>query len=249
MTIDSEPRILQRAAGVVAVAKPAGLPTQAPPGIDSVESWARVTIPLSGGGYLGVPHRLDRAVSGVLLLAETPRAARHLSRQFERRQIVKRYVALLAVGTGPVPMADDVWEDWMRKVPDEPRARLAAIGEPEARQATTRVVAAEPAGGGRVLVVLEPTTGRMHQLRLQAAGRGWPVIGDELYGGPVLEAAGAAAQDRRSQPILLHAWEIAWRDPDSGAARAVRVAPPATWPEPVAAELSRLTARAAIPRG
>ena len=88
--------------GVLAVCKPAGLPTQAPWGIESVESLIRrqkfqslfkESIATGGkrhpGGFLGVPHRLDRAVSGIMLLASTPRAARQLSRQFERRQIRK----------------------------------------------------------------------------------------------------------------------------------------------------------------
>jgi len=84
--------------GVLAVCKPAGLPTQAPWGIESVESLIRrqkfqglfeEAVALGRkrhpGGFLGIPHRLDRAVSGVMLLASTPRAARQLSRQFERR--------------------------------------------------------------------------------------------------------------------------------------------------------------------
>jgi 23S rRNA pseudouridine1911/1915/1917 synthase len=248
------PFVVSRGAGVVAVAKPSGLPTQAPRGIASVEAWFRATGSSSPGGYLGVPHRLDRAVSGILLLAETPRAARQLSRQFERRQIVKRYLALLACGSGPVPAAGDVWEDDVLKVTDEPRARTAASGEAGAKRALTVVGAVEPIGGDRLLVVLEPTTGRMHQLRVQAAARGLPVVGDELYGGPPLERAPGADHRsqlnlHRSQPILLHAWEIAWRDPDTGSPCAARAALPATWPEGIAAGVDRITIPAAIPRG
>jgi len=89
-----------------AVLKPAGLATQAPRGIDSLELQARAlleqrvaaagAIDESGGEvYLGLPHRLDRAVSGVVLLAKTRRAARTISRQFERRQVRKIYWACL----------------------------------------------------------------------------------------------------------------------------------------------------------
>jgi len=241
------PFIVSRGAGVVAVAKPAGLPTQAPPGIASVESWFRAGMSRSGEGYLGVPHRLDRAVSGILLLAETPRAARQLSRQFERRQIGKRYLALVACGSGPVPAAGDVWEDDVVKVTDEPRARLAAAGEAGGKRALTVVGAVEPIGSDRLLVVLEPATGRMHQLRVQAASRGLPVVGDGLYGGPPLEDAAGA--DHRSQPILLHAWEIVWRDPDTGSPCTARAALPASWPEGIASSVDRLTIPAAIPRG
>lgn len=249
---DNEPLIVGRWAGVVAIAKPAGLPTQAPPGIESVESWVRANVPLARAGYLGVPHRLDRAVSGILLLAETPRAARQLSRQFERRQIAKRYVAVLATGGGTRPVAGALWEDDLLKVPDEPRARLAAPGEAGARRATTRVGAVEPvgepAGSGPVVVILEPSTGRMHQLRVQSASRGHPVVGDELYGGPAIDVGAGAGGDRRSLPILLHAWDIVWRDPDSDAPRCARAELPATWPRPVAAGLARIMAPAASPR-
>jgi 23S rRNA pseudouridine1911/1915/1917 synthase len=252
---DNEPLVVGRWSGVVAIAKPSGLPTQAPPGIASVESWVRANIPLARGGYLGVPHRLDRAVSGILLLAETPRAARHLSRQFERRQIAKRYLAVLATDGGTLPVAGATWEDHLLKVPDEPRARLAAPGEAGARQATTRVGAVqrvvapvgEPVGPGQVVVMLEPSTGRMHQLRVQCASRGHPVVGDELYGGPAFDGA-AGGGDRGRQPILLHAWDIAWRDPDTAAPRSARAEPPAIWPLPVAAALARVMTPAASPR-
>ncbi|NBV44400.1 MAG: RluA family pseudouridine synthase [Planctomycetia bacterium] len=248
------PLIVSAEAGVVAVAKPAGLPTQAPPGIASVESWFRDRVALPGGGYVGVPHRLDRAVSGIILLAATPRAARHLSRQFERRQITKRYLALLACCSVRVPAPGDVWEDHVLKVTDEPRARLAASGEAGAKRALTVVGAVEAIAGDRLLVVLEPATGRMHQLRVQAAARSLPVVGDELYGGPPLErAVGADHRSlpnlHRSQPILLHAWDIVWRDPDTGRPCTARAALPESWPEGIAASVDRLMIPAAIPRG
>ena len=77
----------------MAVFKRAGLPTQAPAGIDSLESHIRESLPQ--GSYLAMIHRLDRAVSGVVLVAITPRAARKMSRQFERREIEKTYLAIL----------------------------------------------------------------------------------------------------------------------------------------------------------
>jgi len=247
----ADPIVVSRQAGVVVVAKPPGLPTQAPSGIDSVESWARRSV-VGPGGYLGIPHRLDRAVSGVLLLAETPRAARKLSRQFERRQIAKRYAALLACTAAESrPRPRDTWTDWVCKVTDEPRARGATAGEPGAREAVTIVQGALPISDDRVAVLLEPLTGRMHQLRLQAALRGTPVVGDTLYGGPSLDGAERLVVDHRIEPILLHALEITWRDPDDGSpARAV--APlPSSWPAAIAATIARLVevTPAASPRG
>lgn len=235
--------VLVRESGVVAVAKPAGLPTQAPPGRDSVE--ARVRRDLAGpGGYVGVPHRLDRAVSGVLLVALTPRAARTLSRQFERRQVRKIYRALVAgtahAGGCPLDACGAVsdgraeWRDLVEKVPDEPRARIAA--DPDAgtvREAVTlaRMLGAAPDATGRALLELEPLTGRMHQLRLQAAARGMPIVGDVLYGGPAADLVTDHVPDAlREPPIALHAWRIEWTDPDTGRRQGAEAPLPPWWP-------------------
>lgn len=250
MTV-ADPILVSRQAGVVVVAKPPGLPTQAPSGIDSVESWARRCV-VGPGAYLGIPHRLDRAVSGVLLLAETPRAARKLSRQFERRQVAKRYAALLDCTVAESrPRSGDTWTDWVCKVADEPRARGATAGAPGAREAVTIVLGAMPISDERVVVLLEPLTGRMHQLRLQAALRGMSVVGDTLYGGPTLDGAERPVGDHRSAPILLHALEIAWHDPDDGSPTRAAAPLPSAWPVAIAATIARLVevTPAASPRG
>lgn len=227
------PEVLRTAAGVVAVAKPPGLATQAPPGLPSVEAWLRDRLP--AGAYVGVPHRLDRAVSGVLLMAVTPRAARKLSRQFERREIAKTYLALLtdpapgSVGTGE----EATWRDCIAKVPEEPRARIARHDEPGARSAETRVRFLARPDPDMLLARLEPLTGRMHQLRVQAAARGLPIVGDTLYGAPAGIARAAeppAATEPRRRAIALHAWRIAYADPDTGEIIGIEAAPPGGWP-------------------
>lgn len=274
--------LLSRAGGVVAIRKPAGLATQAPAGIDSAE--ARVRSILHDGrtdGYLGVPHRLDRVVSGVMLFAETPRAARKLSRQFERRQIVKRYRALVLPtssprsigGPGaerpdkpevfapgespgelfPEPTGTAVgeewqeWHDWIAKrrgvamvavvdpfreplqaeadafdPPRESRTRARLAG----RQAPSRVVGVEALEkAGLLELEFEPVTGRMHQIRVQAASRGLPVLGDTLYGCPLSYEA-PPALDPRFAAIALHAASITYLDPESGRPITVDCDPP-----------------------
>jgi 23S rRNA pseudouridine1911/1915/1917 synthase len=222
MTID----VLFESSGVLAVCKPAGLPTQAPPGITSVESLLRrqcfgdafsadqaAGVRRHPGGFLGVPHRLDRPVSGVLLLATTPRAARQLSRQFERRQIGKTYLAVVPNPKEAMPAGTTFeWRDMIRKVPDEPRAEIVPGGTAGCHEALTigRVLLV---AGDRSLLALEPRTGRMHQLRVQAASRGMPVAGDTLYGGTSL----SESSEDRTAAIALHAWRIRLSDPESGA--------------------------------
>jgi 23S rRNA pseudouridine1911/1915/1917 synthase len=225
----------------VAIAKPSGLATQAPPGLPSVEAWLRGLLP--AGAYLGVPHRLDRAVSGVLLMATTPRAARQLSRQFERRQITKTYVAILAAGaaTNPVAGAAVEWRDRIAKRPDVAEAHVVDADDPAGREAVTIARTLGEVALGRWLVELAPVTGRMHQLRVQAAARGMPVCGDTLYGGPALGGGpaldGVDTADTRRQPIALHALSIRFRDPDADGEVVVTAALPPHWPAAAAALL------------
>src|SRR6266436_5706954 len=81
------------------VSKPAGLLTQAPLGIDSLEvrikQFLQQREATPGEVYLGVPHRLDRPVSGAILFAKTVAAARRMSKQFEWRRVEKIYWALI----------------------------------------------------------------------------------------------------------------------------------------------------------
>lgn len=222
----SVPSILHERSGVVAVLKPVGLATQAPPGITSVERWLRDRLGRGADGYLGVPHRLDRAVSGVVLLAATPRAARKLSRQFERREVTKTYLAVVepVSAATSLPQEGEVgeWRDFLRKIPEQARSEVVAEATPGAREAVTRVHRHAAAG---VVLRLEPHTGRMHQLRLQAASRGLPIVGDELYGGRPLDGG-----DRHEHAILLHAWRITYADPESGEPVEIEAPPPAHWP-------------------
>ena len=221
-------RVLREGSGVLAVHKPAGIATQAPSPFDSMERRVRsLAVVRDGGGYLGVPHRLDRAVSGVLLFATTPRAARQLSRQFERRMVRKTYRALLEPTSPDACRITGEWREWrdrLAKIPDEARGRAVAADEscPEAREAVTRVrLLSMPdtvrPGGGALQVEFEPLTGRMHQLRIQSAVRGLPVLGDVLYGATMTFGEGA---------IALHACRIEFLDPDTRQIVVVECPPP-----------------------
>src|SRR5213079_320435 len=101
----------------LAVAKPAGLLTQGvPPGIPTLEAqvkaYLREKYAKAGNVYLGIPHRLDRPVSGVVLFARTSKAAQRLAEQFRDRTVTKIYWGLVE---GEVDPAEGEWRDWMRK--------------------------------------------------------------------------------------------------------------------------------------
>ena len=193
------------------VNKPAPLLTQAPPGVPSLEAAVKAYIKAKyakpAGVYLGVPHRLDRPVSGVVCFARNTKAAQRVHAQFQEHRVRKVYWALVE---GEVSPESGAWEDWMRKVPDESRAERVAEGEAGAKLATLdfRVVQKLPSG---TLVELSPRTGRMHQLRAQSAWRGHPIFGDTAYGSP--RAFGPPGELPRDRVIALHARSLTLTHP------------------------------------
>jgi len=200
----------------LAVAKPAGLLTQGvPPSIPTLEASAKAYLKdrynKPGNVYLGIPHRLDRPVSGVVLFARNTKAARRLAEQFQTRQVRKVYLALVErTPAGEVPPAEGTWEDWLLKVAEEARSERVSAGTPGAKQALLRFrrLAEGPEGA---LVEVEPQTGRMHQIRVQAAARGWPVRGDVLYG--ARRPFGPPAELPRDRVIALHARSLTFLHP------------------------------------
>jgi len=225
--------ILYEEGPCLAVLKPSGLLTQAPADIDSMERRLRAFLKhrdsKPGNIYLGIPHRLDRPVSGVLLFARHVRACRRLSDQFAGRLIRKRYWALVE---GAVEPAEGRWEDWLRKVPGEARAEVVAADHIEARTAalTYRTLGTTPHGSW---LQIEPETGRTHQIRVQAASRGFPIVGDTLYGGKF--PFGEQHDDPRRLAIALHARSIEFRHPMTQELACVEASLPDVWREFVGA--------------
>ena len=174
-------KILWDGKSALVVHKPAGIATQAAPGVESLETVLRRQL-ADRTDYLAFPHRLDRPVSGVLLVAVRKRAARLLCDQFASRKVTKTYLAWV---TGKVePQQLGLWVDHLRKVTDRPHAEIVEPHAEGARLAeTTTSLRLYDAANNRSLLELAPLTGRMHQLRAQAAHRGIPIIGDRQYGG------------------------------------------------------------------
>jgi len=191
---------------LLVVNKPAPLLTQAPSQIPSLESMAKAYIKEKyakpAGVYLGVPHRLDRPVSGVVCFARNTKAAQRVQAQFQERKVRKVYWALVE---GDVIPEAGVWEDWIRKKVDEARVERAAEGESRAKLAKLGYRALKRVEGG-TLLELSPLTGRTHQLRVQTAWRGHPVFGDATYGSKL--DFGHVALEPRDRVIALHAHSL-----------------------------------------
>lgn len=220
-------RLLYESGPCLVVLKPSGLATQAPPPIDSLElrikTWLGAHGQPAGEVYLGVPHRLDRPVSGAMLFATQPRAARRISRQFERREVQKIYWACVE---GHVRPAAGTWTDQIRKVYGHPRAEIVAADHPQGRLAVLhyRTLGATP-WGSWLEIVLE--TGRTHQIRVQAASRGHAVLGDAFYGAQA--AFGTPSEDERLRAIALHGRTLTFRHPATRELVSVSAGLPDDW--------------------
>jgi len=223
-----EPVVLFEDTHCLAVAKPAPLLTQGvPAGLPTLEAWAKSYLKdryhKPGNVYLGVPHRLDRPVSGVVLFARNSKAAARLAEQFQKRQVTKVYWAIVE---GNVASPEGTWEDWLQKVPDEARAEVVPAEAEGARHAVLdyRVLQSRP---DETLLDLRPRTGRTHQLRVQAASRKHPIRGDSLYGATT--AFGPPAELSRDRVIALHAQSLTFLHPIRYEPVTVTAPPPEYW--------------------
>ena len=218
------------------VNKSAPLLTQAPSGVPSLEAAAKAYIKEKyakpAGVYLGIPHRLDRPVSGVVCFARNTKAAQRVHAQFADHKVRTGYWALVE---GAVSPDAGVWDDWVRKLAEESRVERAKEGEPGAKLAMLEYRVLRTLTGV-TLVELSPLTGRMHQLRVQSAWRGHPVLGDAQYGST--RAFGPAADQARDRVIALHARRLTITHPFTKQELTVEAPVPDYWQtllnEPVA---------------
>lgn len=211
------------------VNKPAPMLTQGPEGVPSLESLVKAYIKEKyakpAGVYLGIPHRLDRPVSGVIAFARNTKAAQRVHAQFQEHKVRKVYWAVVE---GDVTPDAGVWEDWVRKIADEARTVKASEDEPGAKLAMLEYRVVQRVAGG-TLVELAPLTGRMHQLRVQAAWRGHPVFGDTTYGST--RPFGPTAELPRDRVIALHARRLTLTHPFSKQELTLEAPLPEYWGE------------------
>lgn len=213
----SEPRevidLLWEQHPCLVVNKPGGILSESPPGIDSLEDQVRAFLKRresnEGNIYLGRPHRLDRPTSGAIVFARNSRATRRLSEQFQGRTVEKVYWALVE---GHLTPDRGRWEDYMRKIPDVARSEIVPQQHPDARHAVLNYEVLRHDDYGTWLQIrLE--TGRTHQIRLQCATRGFPVLGDYDYGATT--EFGPSVQEPRDRWIALHARVLGFVHPKS----------------------------------
>ena len=179
--------VLFRDHGLAVVDKPAGLAVDE----DVLPLAARELGPQGGRAWPRVVHRLDRGTSGCLLLALRKQAEEELKRAFEQGEVEKTYLTIVQ---GAPPPAAEI---------DTPYGHM----QNDRYQFTTHVITARRARlsyevverlQGAALLKVTLDTGRTHQIRVQLAESGFPVLGDDTYGGP------------RETRLMLHAERLAF---------------------------------------
>ncbi len=163
-----------------------------------------------GNVYLGLVHRLDRPVSGVIVFARTSKAARRLSKQIRERQAQKRYLALVE---GNLPVTGR-WVDSIKRKGKNAWIDLAG------KKAVLEYVVAKVCRHNVRYVAIDLETGRHHQIRLQFSHRGNPIVGDYRYGSRMEFPAGT---------IGLHAHALTIAHPTKSRSMTFYSEPDAWW--------------------
>lgn len=202
--------------------KPAGIAVQnARLGAADMESSLKNYLALKNPGkmpYLGVVHRLDQPVEGVLVFAKTPKAASGLTRQITSKTVTKEYLAVTA------QMSDEKQghlEDYLKKDSRTNSSSVVASKIPGAKKAVLDYWVQEEIKdertetGKRILVKIALDTGRHHQIRVQMAHKGMPLLGDRKYN----------AKDLSGLPLGLCSCHLAFRHPVTGKKMEFKAAP------------------------
>ena len=216
----------------LALNKPAGWPTTHFDGKDETvdrlaKAYLKEKYQKPGNVFLGVVHRLDKPVSGVLLFARTSKAAARLSEQFREGMVEKVYWAVVenqlrAGGVSPPCSVGHRRFRFARRLAEEGRAEHAGRGGAEGHAGARFARLLFTVRGrhdGLTWLELRPHTGRKHQLRVQLASRGCPIYGDAKYG----------SDHTFGHAIALHARSLTFLHPTTKEPITVKADVPKLW--------------------
>jgi len=147
---------------------------------DKVKNYIAKKYDKPNGAFLGVVHRLDRPVSGVILFAKTSKALERINNLFKSREMHKTYYAV--VRNRPYPEAGKLIH-WLVK---NPQKNVTKAHDHEVQGSLRSELNYELVGelDGYFLIKVDPITGRPHQIRVQLSTLGCPIVGDNKYGYP-----------------------------------------------------------------
>lgn len=199
--------ILYEDKDIIVVEKPAGMPVQTGriTEKDMVSELKNYLHEKGGSSYLGVIHRLDRPVRGIVVFAVNEKAAGNLGRQMSNEGFDKDYYAVVE---GIIDTRErTVLEDHLIKT-KENTAKIAAEGTKGAKKAVlSYIVEDSDRDKDLTLLNIKLVTGRFHQIRAQLSNSGHPIVGDVKYG------AGSPVKDRT---IKLCAYHLSFKHPRTG---------------------------------
>ena len=188
---------------IIVAIKPAGVLSQsdgssAPDMLTILKAYIKEEYSKPGEVYLGLLHRLDRPVSGVMVFARTSKAASRLSEQIRTRKVEKIYRCIV----NGVLEGEGRLENFISK--DEDRNIVTVIDkEKPGFKASYLDYKALASKDGLTMVEVNLGTGRSHQIRAQMAHSGYPLIGDQKYGD----------KDKRCKEIALEAYKLSFEHP------------------------------------
>jgi tRNA pseudouridine32 synthase / 23S rRNA pseudouridine746 synthase len=161
-----------------------------------------------------IVHRLDMGTSGIVVMGRGAKAQRELSILFQERRVRKRYQALVdghwTAATGEIKLPIGV---------DGPKHPKQKVDHATGRPCLTRYRVLDSDAATTVSrIELEPVTGRSHQLRVHMEAMGRPILGDDFYGTP--------ASCAKAERLMLHASQIEFDHPETGAPLRVECPPP-----------------------
>ena len=206
---------------LIAVCKPAGMLTQPDDSgkfslMDMVKGWIKTEYKKPGKVFLGLVHRLDRNVSGVVMFARTSKGASRISEQFRQKTTQKIYRALVEGTPEPrqASLIHYLRKEKSLKATVFPRATI------NAKEALLDYEVIETFASTS-LVDIRLHTGRFHQIRAQLSVIGHPIVGDKKYG-----ARSALLEGR----IALHAQSMVFNHPTSKEKIVIDCPLPEDWP-------------------
>lgn len=236
-----QPEIIYEDPHILVCHKPAGIPTQtARTSAADLVSILKNEICRTSGvrkpPYLAVIHRLDQPVEGLLVFAKTKEAAAKLSAQLQKDDFSKDYLALLK---GDFTEAHEASGTLVNYLVKDAKTNTSRIADPSENGAKKAVLHYEVLEGqhtqNATLVCIHLETGRHHQIRVQTAATGHPIIGDHKYGAPealcvsealcVPDSAASTTQLPQLRFPALCAYHLAFRHPATGKPMEFKIRP------------------------
>ncbi len=226
----TELHILHEDNHLLVVNKPAVLATmgakpQEPSLLNDCKAYLKKKHAKPGNVYLGVVSRLDSWVTGAIVFARTSKAASRLNQQFRERTVDKSYLAIVA---GKPPASSGQLEDWVIKNDQQRRMEVTQPNTQGAKIAKLEYQLIDQIETGQrtnrkpeviSLISIKLFTGRKHQIRVQLAHLGLPIVGDRKYG----------SKERFANGIALHAQSLAFNHPTLKNRLSFECNPPNYW--------------------